>query len=116
MAGEKPPEQTTPPEDIVFKHSGLSLQQLNPEVSVSADVLGFYQRQGGTRKRTDTELRGVELNFQSYLDPFSRLKATIHLHEGEAHVEEAYMTRFSVFENANLDIGRFRQQFGVIKL
>jgi len=112
MAGEE--EEEKKPEETVFKFGGLSLQKLNPEISVSGDFLGYYRHQSGTRKRTDASMRGLELNFQSYLDPFSRLKATTHIHDEEIHLEEIYFTRFSMFENANLDLGRFRQQFGVI--
>lgn len=112
-AGEKKEQKT--PEETVYKFGGLSLQQLNPEISVSGDFLTYYRHQDETRKRTDAFLRGLELNFQSYLDPFSRMKATTHIHDdGEVHIEELYFTRFSVFKNANLDVGRFRQQFGVV--
>jgi hypothetical protein len=111
----KEAEPQKAPEETVFRSGALSLQQLNPEISVSGDFLGHYRHQDHTRKRIDAEIRGLELNFQSYLDPFSRMKATAHLHEdGEVHLEEAYFTRFSIFENANLDLGKFRQQFGVV--
>ncbi len=112
MAGEKQEEKT--PEETVFKFGGLSLQKLNPEISVSGDFIGHYRHQGDTRKRTDAEIRGLELNFQSYLDPFSRLKATTHISDDGVDLEEAYFTRFSMFDSANLDLGRFRQQFGVV--
>jgi hypothetical protein len=113
LAGEKKQEQI--PEKTVFKFSGMSLQQLNPEISVSGDFVASYRNQTGNRRRTDATLRGLELNFQSYLDPFSRLKATTHIHsDGEVHLEEAYFTRFSVLNNANVDVGKFRQQFGVV--
>ncbi len=113
MAGEKKVKKA--PEETVYKFGGLSLQQLNPEISVSGDFIGHYRHQDETRKRTDAEIRGLELNFQSYLDPFSRLKATTHIHDdGEVHLEEIYLTHFTVLENATLDLGRFRQQFGVV--
>jgi hypothetical protein len=111
-AGEKKEQKT--PEETVYKFGGLSLQQLNPEISVSGDFLTYYRDQDETRQRADAFLRGVELNFQSYLDPFSRLKATTHISDDGIDLEEAYFTRFSMFENANLDVGRFRQQFGVV--
>ena len=113
MAGGKT-EPETKPEETVFKSGGLSLQKLNPEISVSGDFVASYRHQDETRKRTDAEIRGLELNFQSYLDPFSRLKATAHIHDEEIDLEEAYFTRFSVLNNANLDLGKFRQQFGLI--
>ena len=111
-AGGKKQEKT--PEETVYKFGGLSLQQLNPEISVSGDFLGHYRNQSGTRERTDAEIRGLELNFQSYLDPYSRLKATTHISDDGIDLEEVYFTRFSILENANLDIGRFRQQFGLV--
>lgn len=112
MAGEKKEQKT--PEETVYKFGGLSLQQLNPEISVSGDFVGHYRHQGETRKRTDAEIRGLELNFQSYLDPYSRIKATTHISDGGVDLEEVYLTHFTVLENATLDLGRFRQQFGVV--
>jgi len=86
LAGPKKEEK--PPEEVVYKSRGLSLQQLNPEISVAGDLIVYYRDQDGTRQRTDAFLRGLELNFQSYLDPFSKLKATTHVHDdGEVHLE-----------------------------
>lgn len=110
--GEQAPEKT--PEETVFKAAGLSLQKLNPEISASGDFLAYYRDQDGVRKHTDAEIRGLELNIQSYLDPFSRMKATAHISEAGVDLEEVYFTRFSVLNGANLDIGKFRQQFGVV--
>jgi len=112
LAGKEEAKKT--PEETVYKFGGLSLQQLNPEISVSGDFVGHYRHQDKTRKRTDAEIRGLELNFQSYLDPYSRLKATTHISDEGIDLEEAYFTRFSMLKNANLDLGRFRQQFGVV--
>ena len=106
------PEQA--PEETVFKAAGLSLQKLNPEISAAGDFLVYYQDQKGTRKRTDAEIRGLELNIQSYLDPFSYMKATAHMSDEGVDIEEVYFTRFSAIAGANLDVGRFRQQFGVV--
>ncbi len=110
--GEEAPEKT--PQETVFKAAGLSLQKLNPEISASGDFLTYYHHQDGTRKRTDAEIRGLELNIQSYLDPFSYMKATAHISDEGVDIEEVYFTRFSAFAGANLDIGRFRQAFGTV--
>jgi len=110
--GEEQPEKA--PEETVFKAAGLSLQKLNPEISASGDFLTYYRHQDGTRKRTDAEIRGLELNIQSYLDPFSYMKATAHMSDEGVDIEEVYFTRFSAIAGANLDVGRFRQQFGVV--
>jgi hypothetical protein len=112
MAGDKPVVRT--PEETVFKSAGLSLQKLNPEISASGDFVASWRDQSDVRRRTDAEIRGLELNIQSYLDPFSYLKATVHMTDDEIDVEEIYMTRFSVLEGINLDLGKFRQQFGVV--
>jgi len=111
MAGEKKEQEK--PEETVYKFGGLSLQQLNPEISVSGNFVGHYRHQSETRKRTDAEI-GLELNFQSYLDPYSRIKATTHISDEGVDLEEAYLTHFTVLENATVDLGRFRQQFGVV--
>ncbi|MBN2132721.1 MAG: hypothetical protein JW741_24690 [Sedimentisphaerales bacterium] len=114
--GEAEPEKA--PEETVFKAAGLSLQKLNPEISAAGDFLVYYQDKNQTgpegRKRTDAEIRGLELNVQSYLDPFSYMKATVHMSDEHVDIEEVYFTRFSAFAGANLDVGRFRQQFGVV--
>lgn len=107
-------EPSKTPEETIFKSGQLSLQKLNPEISVSGDFIAHYGRRDDARRRGDAFMRGLELNFQSYLDPFSRMKAVTHISEEGIDVEEAYFTRFSVFENTNLDIGKFRQQFGVV--
>ena len=113
IAGEEEPEKT--PQETVFRFKGLGLQALNPEISVSGDMVGSYNHQAHVRRRTDFTVRSFELNFQSYLDPFSRFKATVPIDdEGVIEVEEAYFTRFNVLDNFNLTFGKFRQQFGVI--
>lgn len=110
--GKEEPEKT--PEETVFKAAGLSLQKLNPEISAAGDFLTYYHHQDGTRQRTDAEIRGLELNIQSYLDPFSYMKATAHMSDEGVDIEEVYFTRFSAIAGANLDIGRFRQPFGTV--
>lgn len=114
--GETPEDrEKTPPEETVFSFKGLNLQRLNPEISVSVDLVGSYLEQKDVRKKFDVDLRAFEFNVQSYLDPFSRMKSTVAVDgEGDIVVEEAYFTRFSVFGQMNLHLGRFRQQFGVI--
>jgi hypothetical protein len=112
-AGEAEKEIT--PDETVFRFKGLGLQALNPEISASVDLLGSFIDQENVRQRTDFTVRAFELNFQSYLDPFSRFKATVPIDDaGNIEVEEAYFTRFNVLENCNLTLGKFRQQFGVI--
>ena len=103
-----------PAEETVFKAAGLSLQALNPEISVTGDMLGYYKHQADTRKRSDFIFRGLGLHFEAYLDPYSRFKAAVPIDENGAELGEAYFTRFGVAEGLNLTLGKFRQQFGVV--
>ncbi len=100
--------------DTIFKAGNLGLQALNPEISVTGDMLTSYHHQEHTRKRYDADFRTLSLHIQSYLDPYTKFKSAIEAHPGEFELGEAYMTRFGVLNNVNITLGKFRQQFGVI--
>jgi len=97
-----------------FKARGLSLQALNPEISITGDIIGLVRHQDGSRKRSDFVFRGLGLHFESYLDPYTKFKAAVPVNENGAELGEAYMTRFGIARDLNLTIGKFRQQFGVV--
>ena len=97
-----------------FQAGWLSLQDLNPEISVAGDMVGRYQHQKDNRRRSDFDFRVLDLHIESYLDPYSKFKAAIPVTEDWAKLGEAYMTRFGVTEGVNLTFGKFRQQFGVV--
>ena len=97
-----------------FKAGWLSLQALNPEISVTGDIVGSYRHQEDNRERWDMMFRGLGLHFESYLDPYTKFKAAVPVNDNGAALGEAYMTRFGVAEGLNLTIGKFRQQFGVV--
>ncbi|NMD36980.1 MAG: hypothetical protein GYA73_13975, partial [Planctomycetes bacterium] len=101
-------------EPTVFEALGLNLQALNPEISVTGDMVGLYRWKGGGRSRGDFDFRCLGLHFESYLDPYTKFKAAVPVNEDGAELEEAYLTRFSVLETVNLTAGKFRQQFGVV--
>ncbi len=101
-------------EKETFKARGLSLQALNPEISITGDMIGLIRHQDGSRKRSDFTFRGLGLHFESYLDPYTKFKAAVPVNEDGAKLGEAYLTRFGVLEGLNLTIGKFRQQFGVV--
>jgi len=116
LAKEKAQEAA---EDLKEKEKGfqagwLSLQDLNPEISVAGDVIGRYQHQKDNRRRSDFDFRVMDIHIESYLDPYSKFKAAIPVTEDWAKLGEAYMTRFGVMEGVNLTFGKFRQQFGVV--
>ena len=98
----------------IFKAGWLSLQALNPEISVTGDMVGSYLHQKDNRQRWDMIFRGLGLHFESYLDPYTKFKAAVPVNSDGASLGEAYMTRFGVAEGLNLTIGKFRQRFGVV--
>lgn len=101
-------------EEKIFKSGNLSLQALNPEISVTGDMLGFYQSGDEELPTTRTEFRTLGLHFESYLDPYSKFKAALPFSVVEAELGEAYFMRYGVVWNVNLTLGKFRQQFGIV--
>ena len=114
-AGGEIEKQEEPAEQVKFQFKGLNLRKLNPEISVSGDMVASFTNQKDVRKTTDVSMRAWELSIQSYLDPFSKFKSTIPVDTyGNVEIEEMYFTRYNAFGEINLDLGKFRQQFGVI--
>lgn len=105
---EEPDHQTE------FTSGALGLQKLNPEISVTGDMLGSYTDSETTDKNWDFLFRGLGLHFEAYLDPYTRFKAAVSVDESGAELGEAYMTRYGLLPQVNLTLGKFRQQFGVV--
>ncbi len=101
-------------EETTFTSGALGLQKLNPELSVTGDILWNYTDIAGEDSRQDFTFRGLGLHLSSYLDPYTMFKAAIAFNENEAELGEAYMTRFGILPQLNLTLGKFRQQFGVV--
>ncbi|MBN2491357.1 MAG: hypothetical protein JXQ29_10970 [Planctomycetes bacterium] len=101
-------------QDATFKIAGLSLQALNPEISLVGDVLATCRYQDKIQDRADFEVRTLGIHFESYLDPYSRMKVAIPVTEKFAKLGEAYLTRFAVLDGLNLTVGKFRQSFGLL--
>jgi len=111
-AKEKPEEERL--EDVTFKSSGLSLQSLNPEISLAGDFL-FSSRQDSTSKESsDFDFRVLDIHVQSWLDPYTQFKSAIAVNEDEAKLGEGYITLYDISDDLNLTLGKFRQQFGVV--
>ena len=119
-------QETDALKPVAFHGKGRALQMLNPELSVEVEVFGaaiyqdgqLYQkaddRPYAEEYRSGFFLREAAFHFQSVLDPYSLMKASVALdHEG-AHLEEAYVTYSSFLPRLNLTLGRFRQSFGTI--
>jgi hypothetical protein len=126
---------STQPEEQEFQGRQRSLQALNPEISVNADMVGHWNKDDA--QEDNFAARAFEISLVSNLDPFSRAKiflarhtdagtfmpfgdAHAHAHEGEgedAHgagfaVEEGYVEWVNVGGGVGLKLGRFFQQFG----
>ncbi len=110
IATENPEER----KDEAFTSGALGLQKLNPEISVTGDILWSYRDIESGNAEQDFLFRGLGLHFEAYLDPYTRFKAAASMQESGSCLGEAYMTRFGIVPQVNLTLGKFRQQFGVV--
>jgi len=101
------------PKQTIFQAGWLSLQDLNPEISVTGDMFYQYTCRDGVG-HSDFVFRNLGLHFQAYLDPYTRFKAAVPVNEHGAELGEAYLTRFGIVHGLNGTAGKFRQQFGVV--
>ena len=76
-AGAAPTADTTAPQ--VSRTRNLSL--LNPEISVTGDVVGHYTVPAEGRNRAGAVPREFEFSFQAPLDPYTRTKIFAAYHE-----------------------------------
>lgn len=91
--------------------SERNLNRLNPEISMTGDMVGFYTDQG----REDFNAREFELNLQSALDPFSLTKWTLSFSPEEGvDIEEGYISYTNLPGGLGLTAGKMRQSFGVL--
>ena len=100
--------------DVEFTARGLSLQALNPEISVTGDMYALIRDQDGNPQCSDFHVRGLGIHMESYLDPYSRFKVAFPVSEGGATLGEAYLTRYGLPGGLSASLGKFRQQLGVI--
>jgi hypothetical protein len=100
--------------EVTFTAKGLSLQALNPDISVTGDMLGTFRHQEGSEQHSNIRFRTLGLHLESYLDPYTRFKAAVPAFPGGAELGEAYMMRYGLLPGFNLTFGKFRQQFGVV--
>lgn len=105
-----------------------SLQALNPEISVSADLFGAIQE--GSAGQANFVPREFEFAFQSALDPYSRAKIFVGIEtpgaeiepfaeegeegeeEGHLGVEEGYVEWVNLPGGFSAKLGQFYQSFG----
>ena len=119
-------------EDQEFVGRQRSLQALNPEISVNADIFGHLNKDDVSENNFFA--REFEISIISNLDPFSRAKVFLshhgagaeiapfeegegaHAHEEEVgggfSVEEGYVEWVGLPGGLGLKLGKFFQQFG----
>lgn len=109
-AGETTGAVPAPPAagDATFG-SERNLNRLNPEISLTGDLVGFSTDRG----REDFDGREIEMSVQSALDPYSFTKWTFSFSPEEGvDIEEGYITYTGLPGGLTLTGGKFRQAFG----
>ncbi len=100
--------------EVTFTSGELGLQALNPEISVTGDLISSYRCGPGATEGLDNNVRTLGIHLESYLDPYSRFKAAVPVTEDRASIGEAYFTRYGLRKDLNVTLGKFRQQFGIV--
>ncbi len=103
--GGSPVPSTAP---AVGRERNLSL--LNPEISVTGIVVG--NRVSDAREEFDAQ--EFELDIQSALDPFSKMRFTLAIGEEGVELEEGYLGYTGLPGGLELLVGRLRQRFGAV--
>jgi outer membrane murein-binding lipoprotein Lpp len=108
-----------------------SLRLLNPEISVTGDVVGSILAPSGGEARATAVPREFEFGFQAMLDPFARTAVFLareeelkiaglsEEEEGEEEggnwvtLEEGYVDWIAMPAGMSLKLGKFRQELGL---
>lgn len=98
--------------DREFTGHSRMLNQLNPEISVTGDMVGTVSARSGDPNANQFRFDEFELAFQAPLDPFSIGKAFVVREGGEFALEEAYIDFTSLPGGLGLKLGEFRNDWG----
>ncbi len=104
-------------ETRTFSEKSRSLQALNPEISLTGDMLTRYLVESphyDEDVRTGFSFRILEIAAQANLDPFSMAKVILEFSPDEIGVGEAYITWTNPLPRTTITAGKFRQAFGVV--
>jgi hypothetical protein len=125
-AGEAGAQQDTTTQES--RSRNLSI--LNPEISVTGDVVGYYLNADGEDGSFGAVPREFEFSFQAAVDPYTRTKVFVTYEEevpiagfpedeegdehgnGRLHLEEGYLYWVGLPANLGLKVGKFRQEIG----
>jgi hypothetical protein len=103
--------QVTPPpteEPVVGRERNLN--RLNPEISATGIFVA--NKVGG--ESGEFAIDEIELDIQSALDPFSRMRLTFAYEGDEVGIEEAFVVYGSLPGAMAIMAGKFRQRFGTL--
>jgi hypothetical protein len=131
-AAEVAAEEAVAGEDTTQQQTSRSraLQSLNPEISVTGDVVGGLLFPDGEDSRATAVPREFEFSFQAALDPYSYTKVFLSYeepleiagfpeedgedeHSGGLHLEEGYLYWVGLPGRTGLKVGKFRQEIGL---
>ncbi len=105
-----------PPAPSAARASALPGQigAMLPEIGVVGDIVATSSESSSAAAGNDrVSVRALELVLGSYVDPYSRLDATIHFSDSEAaEIDEAYMTRWGLPWDLKARFGRFFPKVG----
>ncbi len=122
----QPPAEPTPRAQA----GARDLSALNPEISVTGDIVGGYLAPAGEAGRATAVPREFEFSIQSALDPYTRTKiflthereleiagipedTTAEEHGGGLELEEGYLYWVGLPGGLGLKAGHFRQEIGL---
>ena len=104
-----------------FSSGVRNMQALNPEISLLGEFYGGVSTEKGDIFHEPGEtmygnngffIRGLEVNINSPLDPFTRGKTTISFSDDEIEIELGYMEWLNLPLKSNTRIGLIRPEFG----
>lgn len=106
-----------------------NLQVLNPEISVTGDIVGSFTAPAGGANNFSGTPREFEFSFQSALDPYTRTKIFVtreqdfeiaglpgeegEEEEGGFEIEEGYLYWVGLPGGFGAKVGKFRQEIGL---
>lgn len=99
---------------VTFKAGELALQALNPEISLTGDVIAQGRSQDNVRENGRGTFRSLGVHAECYLDPQTRFKSSFPILENGTQLGEAYITRVGFSPDLNLTLGKFHQPFGTV--
>ncbi len=109
-AGGDPPVVVPPAPAAAAVGRERNLSLLNPEISATGIVVG----RGASDAREEFDAQEFELDVQSALDPFSKMRLTLALGDEGVEIEEGYVAYSSLPGGLELLAGKFRQRFGAL--